>query len=433
MTTRVSRDKATKAQAAKRAQAAQQTRVKAQVGKAPAPKVQLKDELSTGQAKRLRVAALRSEGAAPLGRVQAQSALRIDGRTTGDALWGMQEILEGKRESTDTGRGSKVERNAPDVNDKSDWDWRTDRYKRAKSEVEANRPLEEAALLRMSPQDREAYRAVRTQLEKSGDVVSLLALQRLLFTGKLPGAKDLNGGLTLLGWLGELANGRAPIADGLNRTALLTELVQELAVPSAINQGPRGTCGPTTALVELAMKHPAEYARLVMGLASPKGEVKTAGGETLRREPGTGPNDGTGRSSVQRLLGPALMELADERDYVDQTGENAGTTAQEQARLHDALFGTNWEGEAFKLVGDDAASKRKAIDGIRESLRGGQPVPAMIYLGEGGEFVNHWVLVVGRESRNGQEYVRFVNPWGQVETMTVEEFERRLRGVGQSA
>ena len=391
-----------------------------------------KDELSTGLGKKLRLASLRSgEGLQPARRTEA--GLRVDGRTTGDALWGMQDILEGPRLDEPTDRGSRIVRNPPDVNDKDDWFPNRKRNVRAKEEVAANAPLEEAMLKRMSPQDREAYRAVRAQLEKSGDAVALLSLQKLLFTGKLPGQKDALGRMTLLQRLGEIANGRAPLDAGVSRTALLTDLVQELATPTAINQGPRGTCGPTTALVELAMKNPAEYARIAMDLASPRGECTLVSGAVIRREPGTGPSDGTGRSQVQRLLAPALMEAANGKDYVDQTGENAGTTAEEQARLHDLLFGTSWAKGDFTYLADTAEARRAATRAMIDALAKGKPTPAMIFIGGDGEFVNHWVLVTGREMRDGQEYVRYVNPWGQEELMPIEEFERRLRGVGQDA
>jgi len=48
-----------------------------------------------------------------------------------------------------------------------------------------------------------------------------------------------------------------------------------------------GTCAPTTLAIDLAMRNPAEYARIALGLASPEGRVTLAGGLEIQREPGT--------------------------------------------------------------------------------------------------------------------------------------------------
>lgn len=93
---------------------------------------------------------------------------------------------------------------------------------------------------------------------------------------------------------------------------LLGELLRNLAEPGRINQGHKGTCAVTCVEVHLALRHPAEYARLVVGLAGPTGAVELSPGvELLRDEEALRWTVAEARRSpVSRLLQVALMELA---------------------------------------------------------------------------------------------------------------------------
>lgn len=393
----------------------------------PAPRQKLfkADELSTGHGARLRRQALGSRASA----VAAPLSMRIDGRSRADALAEMRGLLEGKPLDRDSGHGSRVVRDAPDVNSPGHWDHRTREYKQAKAQVAANAALEGEALSRMTPADRAAYQAAMKALET--DPMAQLSLQRLLFTGALPGKPDATGGGRLIDHLGALATGAAPLAEGLDREALLASLVTELATPTSINQGPRNTCGPTIVLIELAMKNPAEYARITLGLASPAGVVKTQSGLELRREPGTERSDGTGRSMTQRLLAPALMEATKETPYDNVTDEGWGANAAQLDVLREALLGSRWISRQSAELAKDPAARARELDLLLRAVKEGDvPVSVMIALRPGdpkGEGL-HWVLVTGREVRDGVEYLRVVNPWGQEELMTRAELERRLRG-----
>lgn len=381
------------------------------------------DELSSGVAKKLRQQALGGRG-----QVKPVS-LQVDGRSRADALAEMRSLLQGPPVDRDSGHGSTVVRDPPAITSPGHWDPRSREYKQAAAQVAANAALEADALRRLSPADRASYQAVMASLET--DPMAQLSAQQLLLTGKLPGAADLTGEGRLIDHLGALASGGAPLAEGIDREALVASLVTELATPTAISQGPRNTCGPAVVLIELAMKNPAEYARLTLGLASPDGVVQTQSGLELRREPGTETNDGTSRSLTQRLLAPALMEATKDTPYDNATDEGWGATAEQLDVLREAVLGSPRISHQSGKLATDAAARKLETDMLVNAVKEGDvPVAVLMALRPGdpkGEGL-HWVLITGREVRDGVEYLRVVNPWGQEELMTRAELENRMRG-----
>ncbi len=318
--------------------------------------------------------------------------------------------------------GAEVTRDAPDVNSVQDTDPNSARHIAAQAQLDANAALEEQRLAQLSPEDRARYEAVKKRCLDANDPVAALALQKLLLEGKLPGPTDAAGEGNLLQHLAALSDESTPLAEGVDRNQLVTDLVQELATPSAISQGTVGTCAPTAVIVQLAMENPAEYARIAAGLASPEGEVVLAGGATLKREDGTAAEDGRGRSTVQRLMGPAMMEMANgSRDYDNATDSGAGAWSPELDALYEQVMGRPMSEQ--RITTD--AQRAEAMQTIDAELAQGQSVPVAISWGTG----YHKVLVTGTETVDGVEYVKYINPWGREERMPRDEFERRLADV----
>jgi hypothetical protein len=342
-------------------------------------------------------------------------------RTEADALREAELLLLGGPANRQE-NGADVLRDAPDVNSSSDTAEASARHQAAQAQLEANQALEDARLAKLSAEDRAKYQAVKQRCLDANDPVAALALQKMLFEGKLPGAKDLAGEGTTLDHLASLADDETPLAEGVDRNRLVTDLVQELATPSAINQGPRGTCAPTTIAIQLAMNHPAEYARIAASLASSEGQVRLAGGQVLTREDGTAADDGTGRSVTQRLIGSAFMELANgDRDYDNASGEGAGAWSNDLDRLYEAVLGRRMSDR--RLTTDE--DRAWAMGVIDTQLRAGASVPVALSWRDG----YHKVLVTGTETVDGVEYVKYVNPWGREERMPRAEFEARLADI----
>ena len=102
---------------------------------------------------------------------------------------------------------------------------------------------EATALDKLNAKQRAEYEAVKKVCEKANDPVAQLSLQKLLMEGSLPGEKDLKGGGNVLDNLSKLATSTT-LAKGIDRSQLLTDVVQELATPSAISQGAIGSRVP---------------------------------------------------------------------------------------------------------------------------------------------------------------------------------------------
>jgi len=342
-------------------------------------------------------------------------------RTEKDAIHEATELLLGGELERDS-NGATVTRDAPHVNDADDTDPKDDRYLAAQAQVDANAELEAAALAELTKEERAQYDAVKQACIDADDPVAQLALQKMLFEGKLPGPTDLAGEGDTLDHLAALADPNTPLAQGVDRGALVTDLVQELATPSAIAQRGKGTCAPTAIAIQLAIQNPAEYARIVAGLAGPDGEVLLAGGQTLQREPGTEVDDGSGRSQVQRLMAPAFMEMANgDENYTNRTDAGRGAWADELDELYEQIWGRPMSAEVY---GTDATPEEQAaaMETMDDVLRAGGMVPMAVEYGTG----LHKVLVTGTETIDGEEYVKYINPWGREERMLRSEFEGRV-------
>ncbi|MBE2252944.1 MAG: hypothetical protein IAE78_25650 [Myxococcus sp.] len=325
-----------------------------------------------------------------------------------------------------------ITNDAPNVNDPRDVSG--ERARDAKAQLLDNSRLEGDALMGLSPRDRERYQTVKASLleptpgKPDGDPVAALALQTMLLEGSLPGERAGGGRDTLLGGLAKLAT--QEVGAGIDRQQLLSDVVQEVASPMAINQSTKGTCVPTSIQMQLIQNNPAEYVRLVSGLASPAGEVTTAGGDVLKVEPDA-LTDATGRSVSQRLLAPALMELGNGRADYDNTddkhtggdpGSNEiGLTPSQADRVLESLYGRDF---AFSRTGS-AAEKAAGTQMVMDELAAGRSVLVGLDWTGGG----HKVLVTGTETRDGQEYLTIMNPWGRQESILRSEFEERLRNV----
>ncbi|RKH59641.1 hypothetical protein, partial [Corallococcus llansteffanensis] len=376
-------------------------------------------------------------------RAKLNTVLGEDGPRTRESALSQADLLLGgfhlhSKEKTD--EGADITRDAEHVNSTKDTDPASTRHQMATEMVEANAALEQEALQSLSPTEQAQYLAVKEQLlaiQPEGDPVAALALQTLLLKGSLPGDEALGGGGTLLEQLNGLAT--QELGEGLDRGQLLSDVVQEVATPESIGQRNKGTCAATAVEIQLVKENPAEYVRLVSGLASPEGQVTLADGKTViaREELGT---DARGiiddvRSESQELLAPALMEAANggDLDYQDGTDTHydgdgdkvhKGLTPSESDRLAEAVFGRKYD----TMSGIDTSTEEAAAwDLIQERTAEGESVAVGIDWTGGG----HKVVVTGTgvDEKTGEEYVEYTNPWGRTERMPKDEFLDRLNSV----
>lgn len=222
------------------------------------------------------------------------------------------------------------------------------------------------------------------------------------------------------------------------RTSLMRSVLQEIAFPEDIGQYARSTCAPATVQMLLAIKNPARYVAVVGDLASPEGRVRPenlAASAQIVRETDTLADDRSGRSLSSRLMQPALMEWGNGADdYDNQTDQSsglftryAGLSESGAVRLTDALLGKGshrmtvvvekrllfWDSQAY-------LERPGFMTKLEAAVNGGEPVPTGLQWGDSG----HKVLTT-RIDRD-QQLAYFLNPWGELNTLPLAEFERRV-------
>lgn len=148
------------------------------------------------------------------------------------------------------------------------------------------------------------------------------------------------------------------IAEVPGRVRLVGEVVRNIAYPGRINQGLKGTCAVTCVEIFVAERLPAEYARYVIGLASPEGGLALKAGDALERDEDVLRWHGAEghRSPASRLMQVAFMEFAypelDYQNLVDghiehgeRENKNTGTGVglDEFDRLLEAVTGERWD------------------------------------------------------------------------------------------
>lgn len=332
----------------------------------------------------------------------------------------------------------RIERDADDVNGADlDPNLRAMKNEMARQEIRNNQPQVQAALEQLSTAETAQYNKLRDQIKK--DPQAELALQVLLLEGKLTDKTKLSSdGKTLLGELGDIAT--KPLHKDINRSALLGDMVKEIALPSAINQRNRGTCTVTSMQIMMAMDKPAEYARLVGGLASPTGKVKFANGDTAERAKGTTAPDNTGRTASARLFQAAMMEYGNGNQvtYDNRTDHHvqgkkvmqSGLATDQSDRVMDALYGKDMATIQDRFMNSGALDRTltpsKIVEEIARQTAAGHAVPVGMKWGDrdatGQTHGGHMVLATKVEN----DRVYYNNPWGQQESISVAEFKSRV-------
>lgn len=376
-----------------------------------------RDELSTGRGGALRANAQKYLGARIGGQIGVSSPRPPPPQRTSEiAIAQAKELFVKSSDTTGAIGGAVTDYRA--VTDKS-------RSVEAQAQLEKNKALEQKAVAALSKADQQRYNDVQTKLT---DPTAKLAMQTMLLEGRLPGEKDLRGGRTLLQQLDELSKQKfAPELAGADQ--ILEQTVKEVFIPAAIGQGIKNTCGAVSAGAALALASPAEYVRLIAGLASPEGTVLMANGDSLVREPGTLSADpaGTDRSVTQRLFGPAAMEYANGSLAYDNERDISmvvvgGLMPNMEEHLLEGLFNRDFTSRLDPLDPKGLAEQAiKAIDSGKSPVAVAMSWPNIL---------KGHILMIDRVERTDEgTFVVVRNPWGQEERLPYDTFKEYLNGV----
>lgn len=274
------------------------------------------------------------------------------------------------------------------------------------------------------------YRELAKVVGDAGDTGAAWALQQLLLDGRGRLTRDRTlapGGRTLLAELHALATGpRTAIGDP---KPLARDMIQELQDPARIAQHKVGTCTATCAQIRLARLHPAEYVRLVAGLADEP--PKLHGGKALTRVADWAAgddNDGGVRSTSSRLLQSAFMAYGDPRYGVHAGGtENHAISKVGWAGLMHQLDGQAFTTLDCQTPKDRAAAMAKLEARLAAARHAGQdlggiPVSLFIPTKPGDRTRSHAILI----DRIEGVVVHLMNPWGSEQTMSRQALMDRL-------
>jgi hypothetical protein len=291
--------------------------------------------------------------------------------------------------------------------------------------IRENKTLVATARQSLEPEQRAGFDRLWTVAAK--DIGAQAALQLLVMEGTLTTMSSGEPPATLLQELTQLADQGFALAPGLDRTALLCDLMQEIAFPSSISQRNKGTCSVTTAQILLTQTRPAEYARIVRSLAAEAGEpVTLAGGGQWQREPDTETNDKSHRTESSRLFQAAAMEGTwPHADYDNTLDKHSFETSPASTGgggngLADVVQDLLGPGAFVSTRWQNASGGQAALaDEIIEAAKQGFPSSVSLYRKGSAEAETgaaHQILAIEATDTG----IRFINPWGQIETVSRE-------------
>ena len=294
--------------------------------------------------------------------------------------------------------------------DLSDANFRSQTRSTKGAELVAAHQAAEAEQLAKLPADLQAaYQRVAAALD--GEPMARAALLLLLIEGTLTNTPAAHDGHGLLGQLDRMA--AQAVVGGIDRQDMLEHIVYEIALPSSINQKNRGTCTVASIQILAAMRHPAEYVRIVGGLASPEGRVTLAGGNVVERKAGTEREDGTSRSIPSRLWQPTMMELGNGRATYNNRSDRHSTGGRGLGPSNmDLVMEQVWNRKT-----NTYGRSQSIMSKIEESANGGMPVPICMN--------GHAVLV----TRVTADKVYIHNPWGTEDSFSRSYFARCVVGA----
>ena len=279
-----------------------------------------------------------------------------------------------------------------------------------------------AAEAALTPAQKAAYQKVVARLAghsaAKGQLDALLAKHRL-------GYADAHGHSVLDNLL---ALATHPTLHGIDEATLLADTIADVCRPTTIGQAGHETCTATSLQAALARQNPAEYCRLVTGLATGKGEVTLKDGQLVLKSNDFIPFKD--RSTSSNLMQPAIMavESRNEGGRYDnrtdssinpQTGEKwQGESNHDVSMVENAMLNGHY---STLLVNHDAARAKQALAIVKKATAK-NPVLASITLKDGG---GHEVQAVGFQ--NNQVKIR--NPWGDYVFIPAKQFEAGVTGV----
>ncbi len=247
--------------------------------------------------------------------------------------------------------------------------------------------------------------------------------------------------------LSHLADPDFKLADGIDRTELLAQAMTDIASPQNIAQGGKGTCAATSVQIALAVKKPDRYLQILGALSSESGDASSLVkrdllkigpfslvSQGLKRPDDAPVRENDGRSLTVRIMSPSFMDYANGiLDYENKDDHSQivgpigipGLLEGQTRGLYEGVMGVE-----TKTVGNTVLNKLPLVggffrgstfDGISKSLKDGKDVTVSLKWGDGG----HQVYL----QKLDDSYAYFINPWGEMDKMPIQDFKDHLLGA----
>lgn len=223
------------------------------------------------------------------------------------------------------------------------------------------------------------------------------------------------------------------------RKELVASALTEVALPENISQGHLGTCAMTAIQIKMAIEQPAQYIDMVCTLCQGNSyaDIPPDYG-AFRDRNNNGIRDGLkGRSLTSALVQDSLMDYGWEKsgktqDYNSSSLErsaNYGSSMKAQVAVMNQLFSGSGTFQSFDTDDYSAAQIAAILEDVNPSPQ--EPLQiGMRFSQNGGNHALHAVGVTNIDQASGN--VTYINPWGQEETISNQDFYNRVIGFVSS-
>ncbi|PIQ26961.1 hypothetical protein COW64_09490 [bacterium (Candidatus Blackallbacteria) CG18_big_fil_WC_8_21_14_2_50_49_26] len=222
-------------------------------------------------------------------------------------------------------------------------------------------------------------------------------------------------------------------------SGILKSTLQNIAYPNTISQHSKGTCAPTTIEMMVALKNPQQYVQFVGDLASNYKIHEDHLMMVMNGDPGINVPDSAkqpdthGRSPASRLMQESFQ------NYVRQVKNEAydpaapGAYSEETTILVNSIYGflayDSYSSTGRPLDGYTQKTPAEMVDMMKDMQLHNEPIPVHMawYDSHGMKAGSHAVLVTQIDEAHNS--VRFANPWGQMNSMPIDDFKSRMIGI----
>lgn len=225
-----------------------------------------------------------------------------------------------------------------------------------------------------------------------------------------------NHGLTTLNDISSKLNiyiSSSSAVEGVDKKALVKDLLHDISYPSDIAQESKGTCAAAAIQMKVAIEKPLEYINIATTLAEAK-DYKTLGGKVLKPNNTWKTDCNDSRTLSSKIVQNSFMVGAGNTSYTSKNDKMEGANAYDQTTLIENVFGDSNYDVNMLYTGN------KLYEFLEDDIARGRSV--------GVSFKGHAVLAVGIDKTTNPAQV-IMNSWGKRFSMSVDEFKQHVKAL----